>query len=79
VTHTDTYQLNPIECVDDSGPIQHVMAQKLIIFVHNYINHRFRDELSSQKYINEWTSFQQRNRFDAYQNYSHNFSVPNFK
>lgn len=53
-----------------------VKAVTLMIFVHYLVNYRFVDENSRRFFDYEWYSFQNRNRYDAHQDYTYSYVVP---
>ena len=59
--------------------VDQVKAEAEIIFVHNKVNYRFRDEQSRAIYQRQWYSFQSRHRRDIHQEYSQNFVIPGLK
>ena len=59
--------------------VDQVRAMTEIIFVHNKVNYRFKDEYSRATFQDLWYSFQARHRRDVHQNYSQNFVLPGLK
>ena len=79
VTHTATETILPRECYDESGAVDQVRAVTEVIFIHNRVNYRFKDDYSRNQFQSLWYSFQARHRRDVHQNYSQNFVLPGLK